>query len=55
MFRKKIFVVKVIDNEMLFLRASALGAERVNGLWLSNAGVGAVNLPVPTICKYLQK
>ena len=28
----------------LFLRASALGAERVNGLWLSNAGGGAVNL-----------
>ena len=26
------------------LRASALGAERVNGLWLSNAGGGAVNL-----------
>ena len=29
---------------LLFLRASALGAERVNGLWLSNAGGGAVNL-----------
>ena len=32
------------EQKAAFLRASALGAERVNGLWLSNAGGGAVNL-----------